>query len=152
VLIVLIALARDASRQKRDADARGAATRARTRAAGGSSDQRDCRSNVLERCRLSLTGTACDARAAPTEDLGSSEGHLQTLPRGSWAAAAVTARSKSRPFHVNDRVVRNKAVGSSAGERGNIGGTVVKVITAPHGSGGTRARPRTLGQRLHGLR
>lgn len=52
--------------------------------------------------------------------------------------------ARSRPFHVNDRVVRNKAVGSLAGERGDMGGTVVKVITAPHGSGGTRAIVRVL--------
>jgi hypothetical protein len=47
-------------------------------------------------------------------------------------------------FRVGDRVVRNKAVGSSEGERGDMGGTVVKVTVAPHGTGGTHSRIRVL--------
>lgn len=45
------------------------------------------------------------------------------------------------PFHVGDRVVRNKAVGST-GLPGDVAGTIVKVTPAPSGSGGIRARIR----------
>ena len=55
----------------------------------------------------------------------------------------MTARCSKMPlFRVDDRVVRNKAVGSSGGERGDVGGTIVKVTVAPHSTGGTRARIR----------
>ena len=54
------------------------------------------------------------------------------------------ARPKRTPFRDGDRVVRNMAVGSSGVDRGDIGGTVVKVTVAPHGTGGTRARLRVL--------
>lgn len=45
-------------------------------------------------------------------------------------------------FRVGDRVVRNKAVGNSGGECGDMGGTIVKVTAVPHGTGGTRSRVR----------
>lgn len=47
-----------------------------------------------------------------------------------------------RPFKVGDRVVRNKAVGGQL--YGDMLGTVRRVIAAPSGSGGTRARLRVL--------
>lgn len=51
-------------------------------------------------------------------------------------------RVKKTSFAVGDRVVRNKAVGGSGKQRGDLGGTIVKVTAAPFGSGGTRARIR----------
>lgn len=51
-------------------------------------------------------------------------------------------RMKKTSFQVGDRVVRNKAVGGSGAERGDVVGTILKVTAAPHGTGGTRARVR----------
>jgi hypothetical protein len=50
-------------------------------------------------------------------------------------------RRKKTPLRVGDRVVRNKAVGT-AGQRGDVVGTVVRVTDAAAGAGGTRARIR----------
>lgn len=59
-----------------------------------------------------------------------------------------TTRSKKTPFRVGDRVVRNKAVGS-AGEPGDVGGTVIKVTHVTAGTGGTRARVRVRWDNSH---
>jgi len=48
-------------------------------------------------------------------------------------------------FHIGDRVVRNKEVGSAGkrrDQRGDVIGTIVKVTALARGSGGTRARIR----------
>ena len=59
-------------------------------------------------------------------------------------------RVKKSAFKVGDRVVRNIAVGSSAGaHRGDVAGTILKVTPAPFGSGGTRARVRVLWDNGH---
>ncbi len=50
-------------------------------------------------------------------------------------------KAKKTPFRVGDRVVRNKAVGSSA-QRGDLSGTILKVTDVATSSGGTRARIR----------
>lgn len=50
-------------------------------------------------------------------------------------------KKKKTSFLVGDRVVRNKAVGS-AGLRGDMIGTILKVIAVARGSGGTLARIR----------
>lgn len=54
------------------------------------------------------------------------------------------SKSRKTPFQVGDRVVRNKAVGAliAHAQQGDMAGTIVKVIEAPNGSGGTRARIR----------
>lgn len=46
------------------------------------------------------------------------------------------------PFKVGDRVVRNKAVGGATAVVADVAGTILKVVVAPFGSGGTRARIR----------
>jgi hypothetical protein len=51
-------------------------------------------------------------------------------------------RVKKTPFKVGERVVRNKAVGGSGAQRGDLGGTIVKVTAVRLGAGGTRARVR----------
>jgi hypothetical protein len=54
-------------------------------------------------------------------------------------------RKKKIFFKTGDRVVRNKAVGTSTTSdacRGDVVGTVLKVTSVKHGSGGTRARIR----------
>lgn len=53
-----------------------------------------------------------------------------------------TQRRVKTSLRVGDRVVRNKAVGGSGAQRGDLGGTIVKVTDTPHGAGGTRARIR----------
>lgn len=60
-----------------------------------------------------------------------------------WGALENMAkrRAKKTPFRVGDRVVRNKAVGSST-HRGDVVGTIVKVTDVALGTGGTRARIR----------
>jgi hypothetical protein len=52
----------------------------------------------------------------------------------------VATKRRATSFRVGDRVVRNKAVGST-GRPGDVAGTIVKV-TGCSGSGGTRARIR----------
>jgi hypothetical protein len=54
----------------------------------------------------------------------------------------MTGRLTRKSFRAGDRVVRNKAVGSIAGEGGDMAGTIVRTIAVPFGSGGTRARLR----------
>lgn len=52
---------------------------------------------------------------------------------------------KKTPFRVDDRVARNKAVGSAAGtvdQRGDVIGTILKVTDVLSSPGGTRARVR----------
>ena len=49
--------------------------------------------------------------------------------------------TKRTPYRVGDRVVRNKAVGST-GQPGDMTGTIAKVTVIASGSGGTRARIR----------
>lgn len=64
---------------------------------------------------------------------------------------AKTSRQKKKtPFRVGDRVVRNKAVGGIA-QRGDMGGTIVKITDALHGAGGTRARIRVRWDNGHEL-
>lgn len=47
------------------------------------------------------------------------------------------------PFKVEDRVVRNKAVGGPLGnQRGDMAGTILKVTHVVSGAGGGRARVR----------
>jgi hypothetical protein len=53
----------------------------------------------------------------------------------------VTKRRSKTPLRVGDRVVRNKAVGSTP-IQGDMIGTVVKVTGVRFGTGGTRARIR----------
>lgn len=48
-----------------------------------------------------------------------------------------------RRYRVGDRVVRNKAVGST-GQAGDMNGTIVKVTSVVSGSGGTSARIQLL--------
>ena len=55
------------------------------------------------------------------------------------------SKSKKTPFRVDDRVVRNKAVGSAIGsddQRGDVVGTILKVTDVTSSPGGTRARVR----------
>lgn len=49
---------------------------------------------------------------------------------------------RKTPFKVGDRVVRNKAVGGPVEHRGDVVGTILKVIPVARGAGGTRARIR----------
>lgn len=50
--------------------------------------------------------------------------------------------TKKTPFRVGDRVARNKAVGGSNAQPGDMVGTVLKVTATKFSSGGTRARIR----------
>ena len=62
-----------------------------------------------------------------------------TRPRVKKSSAR---QRKKTPFAVGDRVARNKAVGGSVVQRGDMDGTILKITAVAHGAGGTRARVR----------
>ena len=58
-------------------------------------------------------------------------------------------RVKKTHFKVGGRVVRNKAVGGPNAQRGDLVGTILKVIATVRGAGGIRARIRVLWDNGH---